>query len=97
MEGSITVFGEKGTVKIGGQYLNTIEYQALEGTPIELPQNNKLPNQYGAYEGSMSNHDLVIENVVAALNGHAPMMTTAEEGREVVRMIEMMYAGAKTV
>lgn len=94
MEGSITVFGEKGTIKIGGQYLNTIEYQQVEGTPIELKDSGKLPNQYGAYEGSMSNHDCVIENVVATLNGEAPMMTTAAEGREVVRMIQMMYAGA---
>lgn len=94
MEGSITVFGERGTVKIGGQYLNTIEYQQLEGAPIVLADSGKLPNQYGAYEGSMSNHDCVIENVVATLNGHAPMMTTAEEGREVVRIIQMMYDGA---
>jgi UDP-N-acetyl-2-amino-2-deoxyglucuronate dehydrogenase len=26
MEGSLTIFGEKGTVKIGGQYLNELEY-----------------------------------------------------------------------
>ena len=30
MEGSITIFGTKGTVKIGGQYLNVLEYQAIE-------------------------------------------------------------------
>ncbi|MCU0374802.1 MAG: Gfo/Idh/MocA family oxidoreductase [Chitinophagaceae bacterium] len=30
MEGSITVFGEKGTIKIGGQYLNELEYQSLK-------------------------------------------------------------------
>src|SRR4028119_1731225 len=34
MEGSITLFGEKGTVKIGGQYLNTIEYQHLAGPAL---------------------------------------------------------------
>ena len=26
MEGSLTLFGDKGTVKIGGQYLNELEY-----------------------------------------------------------------------
>ena len=31
MEGSITLFGDKGTVKIGGQYLNELEYQQIEG------------------------------------------------------------------
>ena len=29
MEGSFTLFGEKGTVKIGGQYLNIIQYQNI--------------------------------------------------------------------
>jgi len=93
MEGSITIFAEKGTVKIGGQYLNTIEYQQLEGE--ELPPINitAKSNDYGLYQGSMSNHDKVIQNVVDVLiNGHT-IMTSAEEGREVVRIIELMYAG----
>ncbi|MDP4215103.1 MAG: Gfo/Idh/MocA family oxidoreductase [Bacteroidota bacterium] len=34
MEGSLTIFGEKGTVKIGGQYLNELEYQDIEGYVI---------------------------------------------------------------
>ena len=49
MEGSLTLFGEKGTVKIGGQYLNELEYQQIEGYTIEnLPEGNK-PNNYGNY------------------------------------------------
>jgi predicted dehydrogenase len=35
MEGSLTIFGEKGTVKIGGQYLNELEYQNIEA--LHLP------------------------------------------------------------
>src|SRR5947207_11099086 len=31
MEGSLTIFGEKGTVKIGGQYLNELEYKSIDG------------------------------------------------------------------
>ena len=91
MEGSITIFAEKGTVKIGGQYLNTIEYQQL-GTAI-LPTINitAKANDYGLYQGSMSNHDKVIQNVVDVLHHHKPVMTSAEEGRDVVRIIEMMY------
>ncbi|MES1217683.1 MAG: Gfo/Idh/MocA family oxidoreductase, partial [Bacteroidota bacterium] len=30
MEGSFTIFGEKGTIKIGGQYLNELEYFSVE-------------------------------------------------------------------
>ncbi len=94
MEGSITLFAEKGTVKIGGQYLNTIEYQQLEGAALPEINISAKNNDYGLYQGSMSNHDKMIQNVVDVLNNRQPIMTTAEEGREVVRIIEQMYAGA---
>ncbi|MGN6605323.1 MAG: Gfo/Idh/MocA family protein, partial [Ginsengibacter sp.] len=55
MEGSLTIFAENGTVKIGGQYLNELEYQNIKDYKIEnLPEGNK-PNNYGNYVGSMSN------------------------------------------
>ena len=67
MEGSLTVFGSKGTVKIGGQYLNELEYQNIENHEISgLPEGNPA-NSYGQYQGSMSNHDRVYENVVDVL------------------------------
>lgn len=95
MEGSITVLAEKGTVKIGGQYLNTIEYQQLKDA--ELPHINitAKANDYGLYQGSMSNHDKVIQNVVDVLHYNHPVMTSAEEGREVVKIIEQMYSACK--
>jgi UDP-N-acetyl-2-amino-2-deoxyglucuronate dehydrogenase len=95
MEGAITLLAEKGTVKIGGQYLNTIEYQQIEGTtiaPINITAKN---NNYGLYQGSMSNHDKLIDNVVGVLMGNQHIMTTAAEGKEVVRIIEMMYQAAQ--
>ncbi len=95
MEGSITIFAEKGTVKIGGQYLNTIEYQQLGAATLPPINITAKANDYGLYQGSMSNHDKVVQNVVNVLyHGHA-IMTSAEEGRDVVHIIEQMYAGAK--
>jgi len=52
-------------------------------------------NDYGLYKGSMSNHDKVIQNVVDVLNHNHPIMTGAEEGREVFRIISLMYASAQ--
>jgi UDP-N-acetyl-2-amino-2-deoxyglucuronate dehydrogenase len=67
MEGSLALFGEKGTVKIGGQYLNELEYQDIRDYTIEnLPPGNP-PNNYGLYQGSMSNHDKVYEQVIDAI------------------------------
>lgn len=94
MEGSITIFAEKGTVKIGGQYLNTIEYQQIDG--VALPDINitAKSNDYGLYQGSMSNHDKVIQNVVDVLHYDKKVMTSAAEGREVIKIIEEMYRKA---
>ncbi len=94
MEGSITIFAEKGTIKIGGQYLNTLEYQSIEGD--ELPHINisARENDYGLYKGSMSNHDKVIQNVVDVLINNQPVMTAAQEGKDVVAIIEKMYRAA---
>lgn len=95
MEGAISILAENGTVKIGGQYLNTIEYQHVKNVQIEAIQIQAKANDYGLYQGSMSNHDRVIDNVIQHLKGFEAMMTNAIEGSAVVRIIEEMYAMAK--
>lgn len=94
MEGAITIIAEKGTIKIGGQYLNTVEYQSLEDGEVEWINISAKENDYGLYKGSMSNHDKVIENVVNVLLHNGSIMTGAEEGREVIKIIEHMYKNA---
>lgn len=97
MEGSLTLFGEKGTVKIGGQYLNELEYQNIEGYKIEnLPEGNKA-NNYGNYQGSMSNHDKVYDNLVEVLRNNAAISTSSFEGLKTVEIIEKIYRSAVTV
>jgi UDP-N-acetyl-2-amino-2-deoxyglucuronate dehydrogenase len=94
MEGSLTIFAEKGTVKIGGQYLNELEYQSLAGDAIgNLPPGNP-PNNYGQYFGSMSNHDKVYQNLVAVLSGEAAIATSGMEGMKTVEIIERIYKKA---
>ena len=97
MEGSITMFCEHGTVKIGGQYLNTIEYQHIAETQLPAINISAKANDYGLYQGSMSNHDKVIQNVVDVLHHNHPVMTSADEGRQVIQMIEMMYRSAVNI
>ncbi len=95
MEGSLTIFGEKGTVKIGGQYLNELEYQAIEGLEIkDLPAGNP-PNQYGNYVGSMSNHDQVYANLVEVLQNGGIIATNGFEGLKTVEIIDKIYTAAK--
>lgn len=97
MEGSLTIFAEKGTVKIGGQYLNELEYQNIKDYKIEnLPEGNK-PNNYGNYFGSMSNHDKVYENLVDVLQNGGTISTNAFEGLKTVEIIDKIYLSAKNI
>lgn len=95
MEGSLTIFGEKGTVKIGGQYLNELEYQNIEGFEIkDLPVGNKA-NNYGQYQGSMSNHDKVYENVTDVLLKGSSISTNSFEGLKTVEIIDKIYSSVE--
>ena len=91
MEGSITIFGTKGTVKIGGAYLNELTYQAIEDYKITIEQSTQQENDYGSYKGSMSNHDQVYANMMQVLNDQASPITSLEEARNTVYWIEQMY------
>ncbi len=92
LESSMIVIGEKGSVKIGGQYMNEVEYCHIEDYEMPtLPQANPA-NDYGPYKGSAANHHLVIENVVDTLNQKTTLTTNALEGLKVVDIIERIYA-----
>ena len=95
MEGSLTIFAEKGTVKIGGQYLNELEYQNIEGFEFkDLPKGNTA-NNYGNYVGSMSNHDKVYENLVKVLQKGSAISANSFEALKTVEIIDKIYNAAK--
>jgi len=91
LESSITVIGSKGSIKIGGQYMNEVEVCNVEGYEMpELPAANPA-NDYGTYKGSAANHHYIIENVVDTLKGRTTSTTNALEGLKVVEIIERIY------
>lgn len=94
MEGSITLFCECGTVKIGGQYLNVVEYENIRGLEPSPPCNARPPNSYGDYDGSMSNHGEVYANVSQVLTGSGSISTVGFEAMKTVEIIEKIYGAA---
>ena len=91
LESSLTVIGSKGSVKIGGQYMDQVEICHIKEYAMpELAPTNPA-NDYGAYKGSANNHSFIIENVVDTLKGRTTLTTNALEGLKVVEIIERIY------
>jgi len=91
LESSITILAEKGSIQVGGQYMEKVLYCNIEGYDFKPLSEANAPNQYGNYTGSAANHQQVFENVIAFLNNKPANITTAEEGLKVVELIEAVY------
>ncbi len=90
MEVSLSLIAEKGSIRIGGEYMNKIEYQFIDGFELPVPVAGSA-NDYGFYKGSMSNHDKVYENMLKALQDDNHPFTQAADGFKTVEVIERIY------
>ncbi len=91
LESSLTIIAEKGSVKIGGQYMNEVEYCNIENYTMPVLAEANPANDYGPYKGSAANHNYVYENVIDTLRNRTTVTTNALEGLKVVEIIERIY------
>ena len=94
LEGSITVLGEKGSVKIGGTAVNRVEHWAFadyddDDKLIEAASTNP-PTVYGF------GHEAYYRNVLQVLRGEARAGTDGREGRKSLELILGIYQSART-
>lgn len=93
-EGSITVLGEKGTVKIGGIAVNKIEKWEFEDydddDKLVEDSNYTPPNVYGL------GHLPYYKNVVDSLLGKCEPYTDGRSGRKSIEIIQAIYLSAKS-
>ena len=92
LESSITVIAENGSLKVGGQYMNEVEYCHIKDYTMPILKESNPPNDYGGYKGSAMNHHYIIENVVDVLKDRGSITTNALEGMKVIEIIERIYA-----
>ena len=94
MEGSITVLGEKGSVKIGGTAVNKVEHwEFADEDPDDLLArglDSNPPNVYGY------GHEGYYRNVLAVLCGDAGPDTDGRAGRKSLELILGIYESAKS-
>jgi UDP-N-acetyl-2-amino-2-deoxyglucuronate dehydrogenase len=96
LEGSITIIGEKGTVKIGGTALNRVEhweFAEYDDDDREAEALRLAPNPLSVYG---SGHGPYYENVVRVLRGEAAPGTDGREGRKSLELILGIYESART-
>ncbi len=95
-EGSFSIFGEMGSVKIGGQYLNTLELFEVKDNSRPFISSTSNPNQYGFYEGSMSNHDKVYQELISSINGNGNLLE-AKDAVKTIEIIEKIIASSEVL
>lgn len=92
MESSMTIIAENGSIKIGGQYMDKVEYCHVKDYEMPVLSPTNPGNDYGAYKGSAANHHFIIQNVIDVLKEKTEITTNALEGMKVVDIIERIYS-----
>jgi UDP-N-acetyl-2-amino-2-deoxyglucuronate dehydrogenase len=95
LEGSVTLFGERGSVKVGGTALNRKVFWKIEG---ELEHEREIltreqvdpPSVYG------QSHQAVIADMAAAVLDDRQPKTHGCEARKSVALVLAMYESART-
>ena len=93
MEGSITIIGEKGTVRVGGVAVNEIQHwEFAEPDPDDerIKDANYLTTSVYGF-----GHPLYYENVIKVLRGEAEPDTDGREGLRSLELLVAMYRAAR--
>ena len=93
MEGSITILGEKGSVRIGGMAVNEIQHWQFAD-----PHAMDDELQAASYETTSVygfGHPLYYDNVIKTLRGEAVPETDGREGLKSLELLIAMYLSAR--
>lgn len=93
LEGSITILGEKGTVKIGGVAVNDIQLWQFD-QPKDYDQQIKAAN-YETTSVYGFGHPLYYKNVIDVLKGEAEPETDGREGLKSLELLIAAYLSAR--
>lgn len=97
IESSLTIIGSKGNVKVGGQYMEKLDYVQLENS-FEIPVFDQIThaNQYSFYQGSADKHDVFLSKVITCINQNKNPEIGLEDELNVIDFIESALAYSKS-
>jgi UDP-N-acetyl-2-amino-2-deoxyglucuronate dehydrogenase len=93
LEGSITVIGEKGTVRVGGVAVNEIQHWTF-AEPAEEDQRVKSASYQTASVYGFG-HPAYYDNVIRVLQGEAEPRTDGREGLRALEVLIAIYRSAR--
>jgi UDP-N-acetyl-2-amino-2-deoxyglucuronate dehydrogenase len=92
-EGSITILGENGTVRVGGVAVNQIEHwEFADSHPMDAQLDEASYQTTSVYGFG---HPLYYDNVIATLRGAAEPETDGREGLKSLELLIAMYRSAR--
>ena len=93
LEGSITVLGERGSVRIGGVAVNEIKLWQFDAKEPIDDQIDEASYQTTSVYGF--GHPLYYDNVISTLRGEAEPETDGREGLRSLELLIAMYLSAR--
>jgi UDP-N-acetyl-2-amino-2-deoxyglucuronate dehydrogenase len=93
LEGSITILGEKGTVRIGGVAVNEIQAWQFADKCEYDAQINEANYQTTSVYGF--GHPLYYKNVIDVMRGNAEPQTDGREGLKSLELLVAAYMAAR--
>ena len=92
-EGSLTVIGEKGTVRLGGVAVNEVQkWEFAESDPDDLKARDTTYQTTSVYGFG---HPLYYDNVIRALRGEVAAETDGREGLRSLELLIGIYLSAR--
>jgi UDP-N-acetyl-2-amino-2-deoxyglucuronate dehydrogenase len=93
MEGSITILGEKGTVRIGGVAVNDVQQWEFAEEHADDAKIKAASYETTSVYGF--GHPMYYDNVIKVLRGEAEMETDGREGLKSLEVLIATYLSAR--
>lgn len=89
IESSLTIIGSSGNVKVGGQYMEKLDFVNLKDY-FDIPVFNQISqaNNYGHYKGSADKHDVFLQKVIDCIREDKKPEIGLEDELNVIHFIE---------
>lgn len=93
-EESITIFGEKGTLKIGGT--NALHFEKIEIQDLEIHEIQEIINRVENDPWGIPGHQRILEEMILAVQNNKEPVVTGEDGKRALKLVLAFYESAES-